>query len=78
MSTVVVTETARVERLVQGDHEYDRRWETLVAIQANRREDPNRTLSAWLHDRRPATGTYRLMASWGGRSDEITYRSRVA
>lgn len=74
MTVASLTETARVERLLQGEHEYDRRWEPIAAIPASRREDPNRTLSAWLHDRRPETGTYRLVTSWGARSDDITYR----
>lgn len=73
-----VVETARVEQLVQGDHEYDRSWEPVAAVAASRNERLNRTLSAWLHDNRAETGTYRLVTSWGARSDEIRYRSRVA
>lgn len=77
MSVATVTETARVEELRQGEHEYDRHWEPIAAIPAPRQE-PNVLLSAWLHDTTPPTGTYRLTTSWGARSDEVQYREKVA
>ena len=76
ISTATVIETARVEQLVQGDHEYDRDWETVGRpFAVGRRSIPNVLLSEWLHERQPATGTYRLVTSWGARSDEIVYRA---
>lgn len=82
MTTATVIETARVEQLVQGDHEYDRRWETAdaaaVLFVVDRRREPNIILSEWLHDAQPPTGTYRLICSWGARSDEVRYRSQAA
>lgn len=77
MTTATVVETARVEQLVQGDHEYDRSWKTRDTFRADRR-DANLLLSVWLHERQPLTGTYRLFTSWGARSDEIAYRGAVA
>lgn len=78
MTTATVVETARVERLTQGDHEYDRHWETVEVFRADRRREPRVLLSEWLHDKRPPTGTYRLLTSWQARSDEIVYRSSAA
>lgn len=78
MTVATVIETARVEELRQGDGEYGRHWHPLVTIRADRHERPEVTLSKWLHDNRPPTGTYRLVTSWGARSDEILYRGRTA
>lgn len=78
ISQATVIETARIERLTAGDHEYDRGWETLDVVRTERSEQPNRTLSGWLHDNRPETGTYRLVTSWGARSDEVAYRGASA
>jgi hypothetical protein len=78
VSVATVIETARVEQLVQGDHEYDRSWQPVEAFRADRRREPRVLLSEWLHDNRPPSGTYRLLTSWGARSDEITYRGGVA
>ena len=81
MTTATIIETARVEQLVQGDHEYDRSWEPVDSaglFVVDRRRAAVTLLSEWLHDTQPPTGTYRLLTSWGARSPEIRYRSQAA